>query len=158
MKRLKSFGDKESSCRWRRCTDRPCLITVQAEQDELEEAELHRAEREHQEKQIRHSRALRAQYKAILLRKSKEVQEALVEDLNLLDMLAAGAQRDRILKTERCVFRYRRCSHPTRRKAAMEQMEAVREETEAQLQLERERAAALDRLYRLAGLYCIALH
>ncbi|XP_015268693.1 PREDICTED: trichoplein keratin filament-binding protein [Gekko japonicus] len=105
------------------------------QQWELEVLEEQRKQTEQNRKRLELGRFLKHQYRAQLKRRAQQVQEELEEDRQILLALAAEEDKDRSLQT-------------ARREQAVAAAAWMKEVIEEQLQLEREREAELDTIFR----------
>ena len=94
-----------------------------------------RADREAGIRKVRYGRTLQQQHKDLLARQSREVEEALNHDLELLDRVAAETRAEKQAQTER-------------QQRAADDVRWMREEVQKQITAERDRQKRFDQLYR----------
>ena len=107
---------------------------LQAELTARQQEQDRRASDQRRASAVRHGRQLQRQHKALLARRSAEVESQLAADLELLEAIAQAEATEEAVKTER-------------REAARADIEWMRGEVAHQLELERARSTAIDALY-----------
>lgn len=128
MEELRIREEEAERIRWR-------VDALQVERDKLAVLELERRARDKEEMQRRLGAALQRQHKASMLKRAREIQLQLQQDLSLLEDLAQ-AEKEEQLKTGK------------RREQAQADVEWMKEETLRQLRLEQEREQQLDDVYK----------